>query len=82
MRAAVGVSFRWVSLLPPSFLQPRVSPIGCDGIRNSANMQPKKWTGVLLGKPLGASLRWSSAAHKCRRKKKKNPTTKVTATEK
>lgn len=33
VRAAVGVRFRWESLLPPSLLQPRVSPMGCDGIR-------------------------------------------------
>lgn len=52
VRAAVGVSFRWVSLLPPSLLQPRVSPMGCDGIRYSMNMQPKKRSGVLPGKEL------------------------------
>lgn len=50
VRAAVGVSFRWVSLLPPSLLQPRVSPMGCNGIRYSMNMQPKKRNGVLLGR--------------------------------
>lgn len=54
VRAAVGVSFRWVSLLPPSLLQPRVSPMGCDGIRYS--VKPKKRSGVLLGKDLAPEL--------------------------
>lgn len=52
IRAAVGVSVRWVSLLPPSLLQPRVSSMGCDGIRYSLNMQPKTRGGVLLGNEL------------------------------
>lgn len=33
MRAAVGVSVRWEFLLPPTLLQPRVSPMGCNGIK-------------------------------------------------
>lgn len=52
IRAAVGVSVRWVSLLPPSLLQPRVSSMGCGGIRYSLNMQPKTRSGVLLGNEL------------------------------
>jgi len=56
VRATVGVSFRWVFLLPPSLLQPRVSPMGCNGIRYSMNMQPKKRNGVLPGKERAPSV--------------------------
>lgn len=42
VRAAVGLSVRWISLLPPSLLQPLVSPMGRNGIRYSMSMQTKR----------------------------------------
>lgn len=79
-RAAVGVSVRWVSLLPPSLLQPRESPMGCNGIRYS--MKPKKRCGVLLAKSwhLEVVQCCSQVLKKC--KKKKNTNTKVMAKQK
>lgn len=68
VREAVGVSCRWVSLLPPSWLQPRMSPIGCDGIRHSVNIQPKKEEWCPPRQRAGTPKR-SSAAHKCREEK-------------
>lgn len=63
-RAAVGVSVRWEFLRPPSLLQPRVSPMGCNGIKYSLSMQAKT-RGVLQSAPVD----WSSAAHECRKKR-------------
>lgn len=66
-RAVVGVSFRWVSLLPPSLLQPRVSPMGCNGI--SYSKKPKKRSGVLL------PTRWElELVQRCSQAQKKNET--------
>lgn len=60
MRAALGVSVRWGFLLPPSLLQPRGSPMGCNGIKYSSSMQPKT-----RGAPLQlARFDRSGAAHK------------------
>lgn len=61
-RAAVGVNVRWEFLLPPSLLQPRVSPMGCNGIKYLPSMQPKA-RGVLQLAPVD----WSGAANKCRK---------------
>lgn len=47
----------------PSFLQPRVSPMGCDGIRYSVNMQPK--SGVQLSRPKTRDL---ELVQRCSRK--------------
>lgn len=38
-RAAVGVSVRWEFLLPPSLLQPRVSPMGWNGIKYACSQK-------------------------------------------
>lgn len=63
MREAIGVSVRWGFLKPHSLLQPRVSPMGCNGIKYSASMQPKT-----RGAPLQlARVDRSGAAHKCRK---------------
>lgn len=63
MRAARGVSVRWGFLLPPSLLQPRGSPMGCNGIKYSSSMQPKTRAAPLQL----ARVDRSGAAHKCRK---------------